>query len=147
MHSRRKGKAGSTRPSKKSQPSWIRHKPKEIELLVTKLAKEGKGFSEIGVILRDTYGIPSTKDLAGKRISAICAEKNLGAKIPEDLLSLIKRVIIIKKHLEKNKQDETAKRGLHLTESKIFRLVKYYKKAHRLPADWKYDEQSIRLYT
>jgi len=125
----------------------MRYKPKEVELLITKLSKEGKSSSEIGIILRDTYGIPSVKDLAGKGITQILAEKNLGTKIPEDLINLIKRVIVIKKHREQNKQDEAAKRGLLLTESKIFRLTKYYKKTHKLPADWKYDEQSIRLYT
>jgi small subunit ribosomal protein S15 len=146
MYSGRKGKSGSTRPSKRILPSWVRYKQKEIELLVTKLAKEGKSSSEIGVILRDSYGVPSVRDIAEKRICAILSEKGLSPKIPEDMLHLIKRVIEIKKHIEKNKQDQTAKRGLRLTESKIVRLAKYYKRAHKIPADWKYDEESIRLY-
>jgi small subunit ribosomal protein S15 len=146
MHSASKGKSGSTKPSKKMAASWVRYKPKEIELLVTKLAKDGKSSSEIGIILRDSYGIPSVRDASEKRITQILAEKNLGAKIPEDMLFLIKRVIEIKKHIEKNKQDQTAKRGLRLTESKINRLAKYYKRTNKIPPDWKFDEHSMRLY-
>ncbi len=66
--------------------------------------------------------------------------------MPEDLLALIKRSIAIRKHLEKNNKDETAKRGLTLTENKIKALAKYYKKIKRLPVDWKYEPKKIRLY-
>ena len=41
MYSRDKGKSGSTKPAKKTIPSWVRYKGKEVELLVKKLAKEG----------------------------------------------------------------------------------------------------------
>ena len=58
MHSRKRGKAGSKKPMKKVLPLWVRYKSKELELLIVKLAKEGKTPSQIGVILRDTYGIP-----------------------------------------------------------------------------------------
>lgn len=147
MHSRRKGKSGSTRPAKESQPGWVRYKPKELEMLITKLAKEGHSASEIGIILRDTYGVPSVRQVSEKRLTQVLVEKSLAPKIPEDLINLIKRLITIRKHMEKNKQDMTAKRGLQLTESKIFRLVKYYKKNKKLPREWKLDEQSIRLVT
>jgi len=146
MHSRKRGKAGSKKPLAKSKPSWLRHKPKEIELLIVKLAKEGKPASLIGLILRDSYGIPDVKATAGKTISQLLKEKNLAPKLPEDLMALIKKSISIRKHREENKQDMTSLRGLQLTESKIKRLVKYYKKAKRLPVDWKYDAKSIKLH-
>ncbi|RMF06748.1 30S ribosomal protein S15 [Candidatus Woesearchaeota archaeon] len=146
MHSRDKGKSGSTRPSKLAKPSWIRYKPKEVELLVVKLAKEGLAPSMIGITLRDVYGIPDTKLIAGKSITKIMEEKKLLPAIPEDLIALMKKSVNIRKHLEENKQDQTAKRGLQLTESKIKRLVKYYKSIGKLPHDWKYDAKSIRLY-
>lgn len=146
MHSRKKGKSGSKKPVKKSVPSWARYKAKEVELLVTKLAKEGKPSSEIGVILRDTYGVSSIKTTVGKNVQAILKEKGMQKELPEDLLNLVKKSISIRKHLEENKQDMPALRGLILTESKIKRLVKYYKKNKVLPLDWKYDAKSIRLY-
>ena len=74
------------------------------------------------------------------------ADKNVLPPLPEDLQSLIKRLIMIKKHLEENKQDEVAKRGLGITESKIQRLAKYYKRTGRLPQDWKYDVSKAKLY-
>jgi small subunit ribosomal protein S15 len=145
MHSRAKGKSGSTKPSKLSVPSWLQYKPKEIELLVVKYAKEGKAPSQIGLLLRDEYGIPDVKVITGKTILAILKEKSLATPIPEDLMALIRKAILVKKHLAENHKDMTAKRGIQLTESKIMRLAKYYKRTGRLPATWKYDPEKVRL--
>ena len=146
MHSRVKGKSGSTKPIKKSIPSWVRYKPKEVEMLIIKLAKENNSPSKIGVLLRDEYGIPDSKMVTKKKITSLLKEKELLGQIPEDLLALIRKSIMVRKHLEENRQDKPAKRGLQLTESKINRLVKYYKKSKRLPKDWKYDPSKARLY-
>jgi len=139
MHSRKRGKHGSKRPAKKTAPSWIRYKAKEVELLIAKLAKDGKTTSQIGILLRDVYGIPSVLALCGKSVSAILSEKKLVQEVPEDLTALFKRYAGIKKHLESNKHDETAARGLILTVSKIGRLVKYYKRTGRISEVWKFD--------
>ncbi|PIN86425.1 30S ribosomal protein S15 [Candidatus Woesearchaeota archaeon CG10_big_fil_rev_8_21_14_0_10_44_13] len=145
MYSRRKGKSGSNKPIKKTA-IWVRYKPKEIEMLITKLAKEGKSASEIGLFLRDSYGIPNVKSITGKRITIMLKEKNLAKQLPEDLLSLIKKSIAVRKHLEENHKDMAALRGLQLTESKMRRLIKYYKKTKVLPVDWKFDAKSVRMY-
>ncbi len=136
MYSKKKGKSGSTKPVKKTKPNWIRYDKKEIEQLVIKLAKTGKTTSEIGIILRDTYGVPDVRFLVGKKINKILQENSLQSKLPEDLMALIKRQIKILKHLEKNKQDKPALRGLQLTISKLNRLVSYYKGTGKLPQDW-----------
>ena len=146
MYSRKKGKAGSHRPSQPATRLWVRYKEKEVELLISKLAKEGKSPSGIGIILRDTYGIPNIKMITKKSLTQFLKEKKLLAEIPEDLLSLIKKSIAVHKHLETNKKDETAKRGLILTESSIRRLVKYYKKTGKLPSEWKYDPKTASMY-
>ena len=145
MYSRKKGRAGSKRPSSKTLPTWVRYKQKEVELLVVKLAKEEKTASEIGLFLRDTYGIPDVKRVVGKKISSILKEHKLLPKLPEDLMALIKKSISLKKHIDENKQDKVAKRGLQLTESSIRRLIKYYKKSKKLPVDWKYDPKTVSL--
>lgn len=145
MHSRAKGRARPRKPAIKTKSIWLRYKPKEIELLVTKLAKEGRGASEIGLVLRDSYGVPDVRTAAGKRITEILQEKSLLGKIPEDLLSLMKRSVLLRKHLDRNKKDMPATRGLHLMMSKIKRLAKYYKAEGKLALDWKYDADSIRL--
>jgi len=146
MHSRAKGKHGSTKPAKLVKPSWSPLKPKEIEMLVVKYAKEGKGQSKIGLYLRDEYGLPSVKVVTGKSVKQILSEKGLIPEIPEDVMALMRKAVLIRKHLDGNKGDMTAKRGLQLAESKIGRLVKYYKRTGGLPKEWKYDPERIKLY-
>lgn len=146
MHSRKKGNAGSTQPSVKQAPSWVKYSAKEIELLVVKYAKEGKAPSQIGIYLRDEYGIPDVKLLTGKTITAILAEKGHEKQFPEDLQALFKKVLAVQEHLELNHKDQPAKRGLTLTQSKILRLVKYYKRVGRLDSTWNYNPKQIRMY-
>jgi small subunit ribosomal protein S15 len=145
MHSRAKGKSSSKKPSNKTKPAWLKRDDKEVEQLVIKIAKKGKTASQIGVELRDSYGIPDVKIITGKTITKILSENKISGELPEDFTALIKREIIIMKHLEKNKKDEGAKRGLILTRSKIRRLTKYYKRTGKLPEDWKYDKDKARL--
>ena len=145
MHSRDKGKSCSHKPAQREKKVWVRYKAKEVELLIVKLAKEGHKPSKIGLLLRDSYGIPSIKDILSKGITHILKEHELSADIPEDLLNLIKRSVMLKKHLEENHKDMSAKRGLQLTDSKINRLIKYYKGTKVLSSDWKYDEKRFKL--
>src|SRR3990167_4072713 len=101
MHSRARGKSGSTKPIKKVQ-SWAPYKGQEVEKLVVKYAKAGKSSSEIGMILRDSYGINSIKALTDKKVTEILQEKQLIKSLPEDLLAIIRKLIAIHQHLEKN---------------------------------------------
>ncbi|MFH0869468.1 MAG: 30S ribosomal protein S15 [archaeon] len=140
-----RGKSRSTKPSKKMVPSWLQYKPKEIEMLIVKMAKEGINPSQIGLHLRDAYGIPDVQVTTGKKINQILKEKNLSKEIPEDLMALIRKAVLVRKHMGDNKGDMTAKRGLILTESKIKRLIKYYKSHGKLPMSWKYDPERIKL--
>jgi len=125
--------------------TWIDYKPKEVEELVIKYAKQGMSCAQIGLILRDQYGIPSVKIITGKTISKILKEHKMYPKLPEDLLNLMKRAVEISAHLEKNKKDYQSYRGLELTESKIRRLAKYYIKKGVLPKNWKYDLEQAKL--
>ena len=145
VYSRAKGKAGSKRPLRTAAPTWVRYKPKEVELLVSKLAKEGKTPSQIGLVLRDSYGVPSVRALTGKRITKVFEEKGAHQQIPEDLMALIKQNVITKKQLERHKPDMTAKRGLEIVLSKIKRLTNYYKRTGRLPQAWTYDPEKVKL--
>ena len=145
MHSRKKGKSGSKKPVKKAKPVWLRYGSKETEQLVIKLAKAGKTASEIGIILRDSYGVPSVRIITRKKITKITDDNKLTPKLPDELTALIKKEIAIMKHLDANKKDMTAKRGLTLTDSKIRRLVKYYKKTGKLLQDWSYNKKNAKL--
>lgn len=146
MHSRAKGKSKSVRPIERTVPDWVKLSVKEVELLIVKYAKEGHKPSQIGAVLRDQYGLPDVKALTKKSITQILKEKELTPELPEDLLALIKKAVFIRDHLEKNKHDYTAKRGLQLTESKVRRLAKYYVRENVLPQKWKYDPEKVKLY-
>lgn len=138
IYGRGKGKSGSKRPEDKTKPVWVKYNAEEVESIVVKLAKQGTQPAKIGLILRDVYGIPLVKSITKKTISQILKEHNLLPKEPVDLTNLIKRDNALKKHLKKNKHDMVAKRGLQLTEAKIRRLAKYYKKKGVLEETWKY---------
>ena len=145
IYSRKKGKSGSKKPIKKVKHSWITYDDKTTEQLVVKFAKAGKTASEIGVTLRDSYGISDVRTITKKRIGEILEKNNLKPKVPDDLKALIKKDIAVMKHIEANKHDMTARRGLILTESKIHRLVKYYKGNGELPQDWIYNRTKAKV--
>ncbi|MCX8193927.1 MAG: 30S ribosomal protein S15 [Candidatus Pacearchaeota archaeon] len=124
-----RGKARSHAP-KQEKPYWLKLEPKDIEELVVKMAKQGMDCSKIGLVLRDSYGITSVKTAIGKKIQQILKENKLEVQ-PLELVSLQKKLRALRKHLDKNKKDMTAKRGLQLTEAKIRRLQKYYEKKQK----------------
>ena len=123
----------------------MRYKPAEIVKLIVKSSKSGKSSAEIGTYLRDSYGIPDVRVTVGKKITQILEENKVQKEIPDDLMALMRKNIKIRKHMEQNKKDMTAKRGLELTGSKIRRLVSYYQTSGRLPQDWKFDPERIKL--
>lgn len=145
LYSGKKGKSGSKKPSLGKKRTWVRYTAKEVESLIVKLAKSGKRSSEIGLILRDVYGIPDVRTITNERISKILEKNKISYELPEDLSHLIKAQINLNKHLEANHNDKVAKRGIQLTESKINRLVKYYKSVGKLPENWKYDKEKAKL--
>ncbi len=145
MHSRKKGKSGSKKPITKKPQPWLTYTTSEIEQLIVKLTKSGKSTSQIGMILRDSYGIPSVQKITNKKVKKILKEHKLEPKLPEDLVNLIRKEIKIIKHLEQNKHDMPARRGLLLTDSKIKRLAKYYKKKNILPKDWVYNREQAKI--
>ena len=128
MHSRKKGRSGSTRPARLEKPVWIELSAEEVESEVVKLARRGYSKSMIGVILRDGHGVPLVKVVTGKSISDILEENEIESTLPEDLTNLVKKALNLRTHLETNHKDLESKKGLQRTESKIYRLIKYYKK-------------------
>ena len=147
MHARRKGKSGSTRPIWRKTPEWVSYSAEEIEKLVVEKASEGLGSAQIGLELRDAYAIPSVKKITGKAITKIMKDNDLGPKMPEDFLNLVRRASNLRKHLESgNKKDKHSRRGLQLIESKIRRLVKYYRKKGVFEPDFKYEPSKATLY-
>merc|ERR1711879_876701 len=112
MHSNGKGISGSSKPFKRTPPSWVKTNARTVTDKVVRLARKGN--------------TPST----------------IGATLPEDLYYLIKKAVGMRKHLEKNNKDRDQKFRLVLTESRIYRLARYYKRAGKLPPTWKYESSN-----
>lgn len=124
---------------------WVNYSNEEVEEFILKLTKEGKSASEIGVILRDQYGIPSVQEVIGEKITSILKKNQLAQEYPEDIMNLIKRAVNIRDHLKENPKDLHTKRGLSIIESRIRRLGKYYENEGELPEGWRYDPTEAAL--
>ncbi|CAG7866088.1 unnamed protein product, partial [Brassica rapa] len=139
LHSKGKGISASALPYKRSPPSWLKTTSQDVDESICKFAKKGLTPSQIGVILRDSHGIPQVKSVTGNKILRILKAHGLAPEIPEDLYHLIKKAVAIRKHLERNRKDKDSKFRLILVESRIHRLARYYKKTKKLPPVWKYE--------
>ena len=124
---------------------WVSYSEDEVARLVVKLAKDGLQSAQVGLVLRDQYGIPSVRQAAKKTVNMILAENQLLPSIPQDLFNILKKAVRLRAHLERNKRDAHSVRGLELMESKVRRLVKYYRNTGKLPEDWKYDAERAKL--
>jgi len=138
LYTSKRGRSGSTRPISKKAPTWCKYTAEEVEALVLKLSREGNVPSTIGVILRDRHGVPLVKSITGKTIHEVLKGAQQEPTVPEDLNALVKRAEDLRRHLEKNHKDYVNKRCLAMVESKIHRLVKYYRGRGQLRPDWQY---------
>jgi len=145
MHSRRKGISGSTLPFRTDPPSWVTLTTEDIEENVVKLYNQGKSTALIGLILRDSYGIPDVKHVTGKSITSILKDNGITFNIPEDLENLIRKAINVHEHLRINRKDLHNRRNFQLIEAKIRRLVSYYKSTGVLPPTWSYSVSKAKL--
>ncbi len=145
MHRRRKGKASSKRPHVEKAPAWVSLKPEEIEKLVMKFHVDELSTAEIGIRLRDQYGVPSVRLITGKSITQILQEKGVEMDLPEDLRNLMIKAVRLDGHLKEHRRDLHNRRGLELIEAKIRRLANYYKREGVLPADWQYSREAAEI--
>eukprot|EP00808_Paulinella_micropora_P026419 g56381.t1 len=142
MYGGGKGIARSAQPYRRTPPSWCKLEPEQVKDEIVKYAKKGLTPSQIGVILRDSMGIPQTKAITGAKILRMLKVAGLAPSLPEDLYCLIKKAVNIRKHLEKNRKDKDSKFRLILVESRIHRLARYYKTKRALPPNWKYQSST-----
>ncbi|MGB9703123.1 MAG: 30S ribosomal protein S15 [Candidatus Micrarchaeia archaeon] len=140
MHTRKHGTSGPKIPAVKEKPSVDKTK---VLKTILEYAKLGMSESEIGRMVKKRYKA-HVKRIFGKGVAKILRENNL-LTYPEDLFSLMKKAIRLRKHLEVHKGDKHNKLALQRVESKIHRLVKYYKKKEILPKDWKYEPSKVAL--
>ncbi|KAJ1339212.1 40S ribosomal protein S13 [Batrachochytrium salamandrivorans] len=142
MHAPGKGISSSALPYRRTPATWLKTTPTEVIDQICKLAKKGLTPSQIGVILRDSHGIAQVRFVTGNKILRILKSNGLAPEIPEDLYQLIKKAVMIRKHLERNRKDNDGKFRLILVESRIHRLARYYKTVGQLPPNWKYESST-----
>lgn len=145
IYSRKRGRHGSKKPPMRKDHDWTPLKKKEIETLVVELAKQRNSSAKIGIILRDKYGVPDVRAATGKPVSRIMKENSIYPEMPEDMISLLRKAVKIREHLDSNKADKHSKKGLENLESKIRRLGKYYVRKGDLPKGWKYSPEEAKL--
>ena len=146
MYKSRKGKSGSSKPHVDEAPEWSNTDAAAITQLIIDLGKEGHSSAVIGTILRDQHAVPNVRLVIGKRIASVLAENNIGGTYPEDMMNLMRQAVGIINHLGSgNHKDLHNKRSLEITEAKIRRLSNYYKSEGRLPSEWRYKRDELRL--
>lgn len=138
IYAKRKGSSGSKKPQVKENPAWVPLKKGEIESLIVKLAGTGLTSAQIGLRLRDNFGVPNVRLATGKTVLQIMKEKGVRFDVPEDVAALMKRAALLQAHLKANPADLANKRALELVVSKIRRLAKYYKREGVMPPTWEY---------
>ncbi len=144
LHSRKRGKSGSKRIVGKELPADV-IKPDEIEKIILKLSKEGNNATTIGLILKTEHNVPSVRAVCNKTLTDILKDNGIKIEYPDDILTLIKKAVKIRKHLNGNKRDTHNRTKLIHIESKIRRLARYYTKKGKLPVNWKYNPDTAAL--
>lgn len=142
MHSGGKGISSSATPYKRTPPSWCKTTATEVVDMISKMARKGMTPSQIGVLLRDSNGIPQVSSITGSKILRMLKTNGLAPEIPEDLYHLIKKAVSMRKHLERNRADRDGKFRLILVESRIHRLARYYKRVRKLAPNFKYESST-----
>ena len=146
MYKSRRGKSGSSKPYVTEAPDWSNTDAAEVTKIVVELGKAGHTTAVIGTIMRDQHAVPDVRLVTGKRIGAILAEHDIGGSYPEDMMNLMRQAVRIIEHLGGgNHKDLHNKRSLEITEAKIRKLASYYISEGKLPMDWRYKRDELRL--
>jgi len=142
MHTRRRGSSDSDKPVADDPPEWSDVDEDAVEERVVELAEQGYSPSEIGAKLRDEgvqgTPVPDVSLATGKKVTEILEDNDADPEIPEDLRNLMERAVRLRDHMNDNPGDAQNKRALQNTESKIRRLVDYYR-GDKLEEDFTYN--------
>ncbi len=145
MHSKGRGGSGSSKPHVDSLPEWSESDAEAVEALVLSLHEAGNPPAVIGTILRDQHAVPSVRKVCGVRIVQILSKNGVEPRFPDDMMNMMRKALRLIDHLDGNRKDLHNQRQLHLTESKIRRIARYYKGRGTLDSEWIYKRDELRL--
>ncbi len=147
MHTGGHGKSKSRKPSPETAKpiESVNTDKNEIESIIEKYSKQNMHQAMIGQLLKEKHNVPYVKNLFGKRLGKILEEKGVKGPVPPDMFDLMKKAVNMREHITANHKDNHNKLRLQRTESKIWKLSKYYKSKGTLAHDWKYDPEQAAL--
>lgn len=106
------------------KPVWLKYTEKEVKDIILGIMKKQPNLTceKIGLILRDTYGIPTSRIYNFKLSSVL---KEAGIYKNPDMENLKAKTEKLEKHIEKNKKDQRTKRALIITKVKLKKETDY----------------------
>jgi small subunit ribosomal protein S15 len=106
------------------KPLWLKMSEEDLKKVIKELADKYQP-AQIGIILRDQYGVPSTK-VFGKKLGAYL--KELGIEADENLTRAEKKAERLAEHFKENVTDMKAKHKLQKAQTRANILRKYSKR-------------------
>ena len=104
------------------KPLWVKMSEEDLKKTIVELS-EKNAPSKVGIILRDQYGIPTTR-VYGKKLKAYYKELDIDRN--EDLENAEKKVDGLKEHLKSNITDRNSKHKLQKAQSRLNITRKYF---------------------
>jgi len=106
------------------KPVWLKYTESEVKEIILKLAEKSPGITaeKIGLILRDNYGIPTTR-IYGFKISQVLKDEDKYES--PDYKNLKNKAELLEAHISKNKQDKKTRRSLIITKAKFKKVADY----------------------
>lgn len=109
------------------KPVWLKTTEEELKKLIVQLAEKNPP-AQLGIILRDKYGIPTTK-VYGKKLGRYL--KELGISTNPDKENAEKKLEKLKEHFKNNITDKKAKHKLQKAQGKVRTFGKYAEKRNK----------------
>jgi small subunit ribosomal protein S15 len=117
-----------TKSSKIEKPVWLKLSEEDLKKIIFEL-KDKYPPAQLGLILRDQYGIPTTR-IFGKKLSEYLKEAGVNT-LEIELKNIQKKEEKLKEHMKKHKQDKKAKHKVQITVSKVSKIEKYLSRKNK----------------
>lgn len=109
------------------KPLWLKMSEADLKKVIAELADKYQS-AQIGIILRDQYGVPSTR-VFGKKLGKYL--KELGIESNEELKRAEKKAEKMQEHFKENVTDMKAKHKLQKAQTRAVILRKYAKRKQK----------------